>query len=94
VPWEYKKSLPAVIGKLKRDEYEIIAIEQDTRSINYRKIKPKNKVAIIVGPEVEGLSKNILDKCDVIVQIPMHGKKESLNVSVACGIALFRILQS
>ena len=92
VPWEYKKSLPVVIGKLKRDGYEIIAVEQDVRSIDYRKIKPKNKVAIIVGPEVEGLSKSILDKCDIIAQIPMHGKKESLNISVACGIALFRIL--
>jgi len=46
-----------------------------------------------MGPEVLGLNKNILDRCDVIAQIPMYGKKESLNVSVACGIALFGILR-
>ena len=46
-----------------------------------------------MGPEVEGLPKNILDKCDLILEIPMNGKKESLNVSVACGVALFRILE-
>lgn len=94
VSWEYKKSLPAIIGKLKRDGYKIIAIEQDKRAIDYRKVGKLKKVAIIMGPEVEGLSKKILDKCDLIAEIPMYGKKESLNVSVACGVALFRILQS
>lgn len=100
IDWEYKKSLSVVIGKLKRDGYTIIAIEQDKRSIDYRKVSSKGgpalgrKIAIIMGPEVEGLSKKILDKCDFIAEIPMNGKKESLNVSVACGVALFRILHS
>lgn len=93
VSWEYKKSLPALIGKLRRDGYKIIAIEQDKKAVDYRKIKITKKVAIIMGPEVSGLDKKILDKCDIIAQIPMHGKKESLNVSVACGVALFRILR-
>lgn len=93
VPWEYKKSLIALIGKLKTDGYKIIAIEQDRRAIDYRKVGKLKKVAIIMGPEVEGLSKNILDKCDLVLEIPMNGKKESLNVSVACGVALFRIIE-
>jgi tRNA G18 (ribose-2'-O)-methylase SpoU len=93
VPWEYKKNLLAVIRKLKLDGYTIIAIEQDEKAVDYRKIKIKNKVAIIMGPEVLGLSKKILEKCNIIADIPMHGKKESLNVSVACGVALFRILR-
>ena len=93
VPWEYKKCLLIVISKLKRDGYKILAIEQDKRAIDYRKIKITNKVAIIIGPEVLGLPKKVLDKCDFIAEIPMHGKKESLNVSVACGIALFKILR-
>ena len=50
------------------------------------------KVAFVFGTEVLGLTKNILQKCDIVAEIPMKGKKESLNVSVACGIALFRIL--
>ncbi|HLP86395.1 MAG TPA: TrmH family RNA methyltransferase [Candidatus Paceibacterota bacterium] len=97
VEWEYKKSLPAIISKLRREGYKIIAIEQDKRAVDYRKVFSKvenKKIAIILGPEVTGLPKNILDKCDIIAEIPMYGKKESLNVSVACGIALFRILRN
>lgn len=93
VPWEYKKTLIPLIIALKKDEYKIIAIEQDKRAVDYRKVKVGGKVAIIMGPEVLGLDKKILDKCDIIAQIPMYGKKESLNVSVACGISLFRILK-
>jgi len=93
VEWEYQKSLVSLISKLKKQGYKIIALEQDKRAIDYRKIKIGNKIAIIVGPEVLGLSKKILDECDIITEIPMYGRKESLNVSVACGIALFRILK-
>lgn len=93
VLWEYKKTLIPLLGALKKDGYKIIAIEQDERSIDYRKVKINQKTAIIMGPEVTGLDKKILDKCDIIAQIPMYGKKESLNVSVACGVALFRILK-
>jgi len=93
ISWEYKEKLIPLINKLKKEGYKIIAIEQDKKSVDYKKIKIKNNVAIILGEEVNGLSKNILNKCDLITEIPMYGKKESLNVSVACGIALFRILE-
>lgn len=93
VPWEYKKTLVPLINSLKKDGYTIIAVELDGKAVDYRKVKTDGKVAIIMGPEVLGLDKKILNKCDVIAQIPMYGKKESLNVSVACGIALFRILR-
>lgn len=93
IPWEYKKGIITLLNKLKKDGFKIIAIEQDKRAVDYRQVKIKEKIAIIVGPEVLGLSKKVLDKCDMIAEIPMHGKKESLNVSVACGIALFRILR-
>ncbi len=92
VPWEYKKLVCPVIAKLKRDGYQIIAIEQDEKSINYKKVKLKNKNAFIVGTEVTGLPKDVLAKCDVIAEIPMKGKKESLNVSVALGVVLFNSL--
>lgn len=93
ISWEYKKSFLPIISKLKKDDYKIIAIEQDKNSINYRKIKIGNRNAFILGEEVNGIDKKILKKCDYIAEIPMYGKKESLNVSVACGVALFRILQ-
>lgn len=93
IPWEYKETVMPLLNKLKKEGYSIIAIEQDKKAIDYRKIKIPGKVAIIMGPEVTGLPKKILDKCDFVAEIPMHGKKESLNVSVACGVALFRILK-
>ncbi|HBA45669.1 hypothetical protein A2W67_01135 [Candidatus Nomurabacteria bacterium RIFCSPLOWO2_02_40_28] len=92
VSWEQKKNIIPLLKKLKKKKCFIIAIEQDEKSVDYKKVKLKNKNAFIVGPEVTGIPKNVLQKCDVIAEIPMKGKKESLNVSVAFGIALFRIL--
>jgi 23S rRNA (guanosine2251-2'-O)-methyltransferase len=98
VPWEQEKSLPALMRRLKQDKFYIIAIEQDKKSVDYKKVALKAKnahhggQAFIVGPEVAGIPKSILKNCDVIAEIPMAGGKESLNVSVALGVALFRIL--
>lgn len=92
IPWEYEEDINKVLKKLKKDKFQIVAVEQDKNSIDYRKVKVGDKVAIIMGEEVNGLDKKILKKCNVIAEIPMKGKKESLNVSVACGIALFGIL--
>lgn len=92
VLWEQKKSLATLISNLKKQGYIVIAVEQDKASIDYRKIstKFKNKnLAFIMGNEVTGVPKNIFKKCDAIAEIPMHGKKESLNVSVALGVVLF-----
>ncbi|MFA6397627.1 MAG: TrmH family RNA methyltransferase [Candidatus Paceibacterota bacterium] len=92
VPWEIKKSLSAIIRRLRREGFLIIAIEQSENSIDYKKVKTKNKTAFVVGNEVIGLPKNLLNECDIVAEIKMSGKKESLNVSVALGVALFRIL--
>lgn len=92
VPWEQRKSILALIKKLKKEGYKIIAIEQDQKAIDYKKIKIGEKNAFILGTEVTGIPKNILKECDMVTEIPMLGKKESLNVSVATGVALFRIL--
>lgn len=92
MPWEYKKSLPALLSSLRREKYLIIGIEQAKNSVDYKSVKLREKNAFIVGAEVTGIPQNILKKCDIIAEIPMRGKKESLNVSVACGIVLFRVL--
>jgi len=92
VPWEQVKTILPLIKKLKKDGFQIVAIEQDEKSIDYKKVKTKEKNAFIVGTEVTGIPKNILKNCDIIAEIPMRGKKESLNVSVSLGIALFKIL--
>lgn len=91
IPWEHYTQIGQLINILKKDIFFIIAIEQSPKAIDYKEVKPKQKTALIVGNEVRGLSKAILDKCDVVAQIPMRGKKESLNVSVALGVALFRM---
>lgn len=93
IQWEYKETLLPLVKSLKKKGYEVVALEQDEKSIDYRKYKKTAKMAFILGPEVTGLDKKILKNCDKIVEIPMHGKKESLNVSVACGVALFRIIR-
>lgn len=92
VPWEQKEVLSVLLNKLKKDKYQIIALEQDSKSIDYRKVKLKNKNVFIVGNEVSGVDKKILKKCDVIAEIPMRGKKESLNVSVSLGVFLYALL--
>ncbi len=93
VPWGYKKTVHPILAKLKKDGFLIIGLEQDRKSIDYKKIKLRAKNVFIVGTEVSGIPKNVLKKCDVVAEIPMHGHKESLNVSVALGVALFGILK-
>ncbi len=93
VLWECKKSVRAVIEKLKKEKVFIVALEQAENSVDYRKVKQHPKIALIVGNEVKGISKQTLSLCDVIAEIPMSGKKESLNVSVSAGVALFQLLQ-
>ena len=94
ISWEYFKTIDPVLKRLKKLGFYIIAIEQDESSVDYKKISLKNKkrAAFILGNEVKGLSKSTLGKCNVVAEIPMRGKKESLNVSVSVGVALFRIL--
>lgn len=92
VVWESVKTILPLIKKLKKDGFQIIAIEQDSKSVDYKKVKALSKNAFIMGAEVEGIPKEVLKQCDIIAEIPMVGKKESLNVSVSLGIALFRIL--
>ena len=91
VPWEYVKNLSAAIKSLQAEGFQVIAVEQAEKSIDYKKIRPKKKVAIVFGNEVEGIPKELLKQVDTVVEIPMRGKKESLNVSVAAGIVLFRL---
>ncbi len=92
VAWEQVKGVATLLNKLKRAGFKVVAIEQDKNSIDYKKVKTGNKNAFIVGAEVTGIPQTILKKCDVIAEIPMRGKKESLNVSVALGVVLFGVL--
>jgi tRNA G18 (ribose-2'-O)-methylase SpoU len=89
--WEHVDKAEATVKGYKRKGYEVVALEQDNESVDYKKIKMEADSLVILGSEVEGVSKSLLRLADVIVEIPMKGKKESLNVSVAAGIFLFRL---
>ncbi len=95
VRWEKQRNVSAVIAKLKKEKFQIVALEQDKKSIDYRKLKSvigKSKnIALIVGNEPRGIDWRILKKCDRIIEIPMLGRKKSLNVAVALGIAGYEI---
>jgi 23S rRNA (guanosine2251-2'-O)-methyltransferase len=93
VRWEYvsEKDSTKCIRALKKQGFTIVALEQTRNSVDYRKVKLDEKVVIIVGNEVEGVSKKLLKLADIVAEIPLQGKKESLNVSVATGIALYRL---
>ena len=92
IPWKYFEDVKECINELKKGGYTILAIEQAPNSVDYKNVKLPEKVAFIFGNESLGIEKEILDLCDIIVEIPMLGEKESLNVSVSAGIALFRML--
>ena len=91
IPWELVKNPAKLIKKLKAEGFSVVAIEQDARAIDYKTFHPKGKTLVLVGNEVLGLSSAMKRHADTIIEIPMMGKKESLNVSVAYGIAMFRI---
>ena len=94
MPWEQEKSVGRALAKLAREDFHTIALEQHPNSRDYSTVKVFPKTALILGNEVRGLSKQILSRTDVIAEIPMCGRKESLNVSVAAGIMLFQLLKS
>ncbi len=89
IDWEHNDSLDAIMDHLKSDGFTIAALEQHQNSMSLPEYKAPDKIAIIVGREVEGIEPEILDSCDSILEIPMLGKKESLNVAQAAAIALY-----
>lgn len=102
IPWEQVKTFTPLVNRLKKESFFIVGLEQDKKSVDYKKFIPHTKIALVLGNEVGGMNKKMRDSCDALIEIPMQGKlarnrlpndvgKESLNVSVAAGIALFRL---
>jgi tRNA G18 (ribose-2'-O)-methylase SpoU len=94
VLWEYCENTFECVQKLKEDEFYILSLEQDDHSVDYKNvdIEGKEKLAFVIGNEVDGVTKNIIEISDKTVEIPMLGTKESLNVTIAFGVAVYRIL--
>ena len=91
ITWSYEKDPLAVMSVYKQKGYTIVGLEQDERAIDYKQFSSTDKILFLVGSEVSGLSSELRENCDVLIEIPMKGKKESLNVAVAFGIAIFRL---
>jgi len=88
VDWRQEDDIFAVIKRLKQQGYTVAGLEQTAESVKLTAFQAPPKLAVIVGREVEGLEKVVLEACDVVLEIPMYGKKESFNVAVAAAIAL------
>jgi len=96
IAWEKVGQIIRLIDKIKKEGYKIFAVEQSSRSLPYQKIKLLKKdlakTAIVVGNEIKGLPPAILRRADKVLEIPMRGKKESLNVAVAFGVVAFNLI--
>ena len=94
VVWEYQEETVNALKSLRQEGCYVIAFEQDVTSVDYREvsIEGKQDMAFVIGSEVTGISREVLDECDVIAEIPMLGTKESLNVTIAFGVGVYRIL--
>jgi tRNA G18 (ribose-2'-O)-methylase SpoU len=96
VAWESISDAPDIVKKLKKGGWTILALEQSRKSVSLmkfgllKKVRPQ-RCALIVGNEVDGIPPAVLKLADTVIEIPMFGKKESLNVSVAFGIAAYEL---
>jgi len=91
VKWSYQPDIVKLIAMLKKDGFSIAALEQVKNSQKLPGFKTNKDIALIVGSEVEGIDKDTLKLADLYLEIPMAGQKESFNVAVAGGIALYQL---
>jgi 23S rRNA (guanosine2251-2'-O)-methyltransferase len=90
VEWEHVENTLDVISRLRNEGWKTHAIEQTEKSVMLNKFDPKdNKIAIIMGNEVEGVQQEVIDACDGVIEIPQIGTKHSLNISVCTGVVLW-----
>jgi tRNA G18 (ribose-2'-O)-methylase SpoU len=92
VSWSQHHDFADVATELKKRSVTIVALEQGERSIDFRSYKSVGDIALVLGNEPVGIDEETLTQCEVMIDIPMHGKKKSLNVSVAAGIALYALI--
>jgi tRNA G18 (ribose-2'-O)-methylase SpoU len=94
VETEHFENAEDVFALLKKDGVKVVAVEQHKNSTDYANFSTDKDVAFVFGEERFGLPEDLIKKSDEIVEIPMRGKKESLNVSVSVGVVLFRFVEN
>lgn len=90
--WEKQTEVGAVIDRLKSRGYDLVGLEIDERAKDLSQYRGSKKIALLLGNEVTGIARSLLDKCDEVVMIKPRGKKESLNVTIAAAIACWKVL--
>lgn len=93
VDWEYRESALELVQELQKDTWACYAIEQTVDSIELNSFSPSEKVAIVLGNEVDGVQQEVVDACQGSIEIPQFGTKHSLNISVCTGIVVWDIFQ-
>ena len=93
VDWQYAENTVDVVNQLKKEGWTILALEQTTNSVmlDELKVEKGEKIAIVLGNEVEGVNQEVINLCHKAVEIPQFGTKHSFNVSVSCGIMLWQV---
>lgn len=91
VNWQHINDINRLISKLRTDKFQIAALEQNPKSKALDKFRTSKPTALIVGSERDGLPDEIIAKCDLVLEIPMLGQKESFNVAVAGAMALYHL---
>lgn len=93
VDWQYAENTLDVVNQLKKEGWTILALEQTTNSVmlDELKLEKGEKIAIVLGNEVEGVNQEVINLCNKAVEIPQFGTKHSFNVSVSCGIMLWQV---
>jgi len=96
VPWEKEKSVIKLIKRLRDKGIQIIAVEQHPQATSYKLLATKINlpVAIVVGNETDGISKEVLDEVDIIVELPMYGVNKSFNVWGSAAVVAYKCLES
>ena len=96
VPWRYFADTMQAVEALRSEGYELVAVEQaeEAAMLHNFSLLPSKPCALIFGNEVRGVAQNVVDACHRCVEIPQHGTKHSLNVSVSVGVALWEIARN
>ncbi len=92
MPWTYYETSEAFLSAMEEAKRTIVVVEQDARAIDYKQRMVGGDAVFVFGNEVTGVSPVLRGVATQIIEIPMYGKKESLNVSVAVGVVMFRLL--
>jgi len=92
VEWSGHKEIEDIVQKLKENNVQIVALEQGDGSIDYKKFESEKSIALVLGNEPVGIDEQTLSLCDIMIDIPMRGNKNSLNVSVAAGISIYELI--